>query len=196
MSQVIANYAANGNFPITVGGTGTQVKYFPNIPGPSIGVSNTTPSATNSKGMLPIPGNGRVNGQLLTVDVVGSIFTDPTLACPTITVKLYAVTGTQTNPIYSSLVTTPGLTTTSLAFIDEPFRITASISADTNSGVLQGTGSAVYNNVVVTATAALGTTLTGINMSADVPFGLVVGVTFSLSGANNLATLTQFTVSA
>ena len=196
MSSVIAGYQCNGLNPITVGGTGTAVKYFPFVPNASIGVPNLTPSATNPKGQLNVPGNSRLNGQSFDIDVVGSIYTDPSLACPTITAALYAQTGTTNNPVYTAIATTGGVTTTGLAYIDEPFRIKASLSCDTNSGILQGTQLALYYNVVKSATIALASTLTGINMGADVPFGLVVGVTFSISGANNLASLYQFSLSA
>ena len=200
--SIIASYQANGLVPATVGGTGTAVKYFPRPLGPSIGVAPLTPSSTSAVGALLVPGANAVNGQKMTINARGSIFTDPSIACPTVTVTLYAVTNYNSlgflpnNPVYTSIATTGALTTSSLNFNDEPFAIEAIISADTASGVLQGVQTVLYNGVLVQTTAALAHVITGINMGQPVPFGLVVGVTFSISGAANLGTLTEFDIDA
>jgi hypothetical protein len=202
--SIVANFQANGIVPSTVGGTGTSVKYFPRPLGPSIGVAPTTPSSTNANGALLVPGNNSLNGQHMAVNVRGSVYTDPTIACPTVTVAVYAVTNYNSlgiipgsNPVYTAIASTGGLTTSSLNYNDEPFAFTLNISADTASGVLQGIQAVLYNNVLVASSPkVLGSTLTGINMGYPIPFGLVIGVTFSVSGANNLATLTEFNIDA
>lgn len=149
---------------------------------------------------MNVPGNSIMNGQLFRVDVVGSVYTDPSIACPTVTVELLAQTQNSNNtgnPLYTILASTGGVTTTGLALNDEPFRITYEGNGSTESGVVQGQQYAQYNNVNVNSTPKAGTNaLSGISFANEVPFGLVVCVTFSISGSANLATLTQFTLSS
>lgn len=199
--DVKGGFQVNGISAVTVGGTGTARKFFPFVPGPSIGTSNTTPSSTSRRGQVNFPGNSRLNGQLFRVDICGSVYVDPAIACPTVTVELLAQTQNSPsnlgNPVYTILASTGAVTTTGLALIDEPFRITYEGNGSTESGVVQGQQYAQYNNVNVNSTPKAGTNaLSGIDFSADVPFGLVVAVTFSISGSANLATLTQFSLSA
>lgn len=195
MSQVIANYLVNGLNPSTIGGTGTAVKYFPQ-PSGQIGVAGTTPAANNSTGCLTIPGNSRLNGQLFTVSAIGSVYTDPSIACPTVTIELKVVTGNVggPGPSYTTIATTGAVGTSSLAYQDEPFRINASLSVDKDSGVLQGVYTALYNDVLKSSTPAITTAVLGLDPSLDKPFGFVIGVTFNTSGAANLAKLYQFNI--
>ncbi len=196
--QVITGYLVNGANPVTIGGLGTGIKYFPSVPGPSIGVTRTTPSATSSIGQLKLPGQNRLNGQLFRVDAVGYVVTDGAIACPQVTIALYAQTNQQIdghNPTYTSIAQFTAAAQGNV--LAEPFRVTAHLSGDSVSGILQGSQEAIYNGVFDdTSPTALENNLSGINFNANVPFGLVVGVTFSVTGANNSANLTQFTVSA
>jgi hypothetical protein len=192
--QVVTNFLVNGLTATTVGGTGTSVKYFPNIPGSSIGVANTTPSSSSARGQLSVPGNSALNGQDFEVVVIGAVNTDSAIACPTVTVALYANTGTVASPSYTAIATTGGITGASLSLNDEPFAIRARLSGDSASGIVGGFYTAMYNGVLVNSTQKATTLLSSINFANDVPFGLVVGVTFSVSGANNLATLYQFSL--
>jgi hypothetical protein len=194
MGQVNTGYTIQGAFPSTVGGTGTTRKYFPNVPGPSIGVSNLTPSSTNAKGQLNVLGSNKLNGQVFTIDVVGAVSIDPTISCPAITIDLQANTGTLASPTYTTIATTGAVTAGN--FDGEPFRISANFSGDSISGQLQGTYSALFNGSLVNSTPKASTTLSGLNFVTEPVFGLVVGVTFSVSGTNNLAYLYQFTLSS
>jgi hypothetical protein len=201
--SIIQSLQVNGLVSSTVGGTGIAVKYFPRPLGSSIGVLPTTPSATNANGSMQVPGINALNGQKWTINARGTVYTDPTIACPTVTVAVYAVTGWGTlgqlpnNPVYTAIASTGGLTGGSLALNDEPFSIEAVVDCTTASGLLEGIQTVIYNNVLVNSTPkVLSASVTGINMGAVIPFSLVVGVTFSISGANNLATLTEFDIDA
>lgn len=199
--SIIQNFQVNGIVASTVGGTGTGIKYFPRPYGSSIGVLPTTPSATNANGSMQVPGVNALNGQKFTINARGTVFTDPSIACPTVTVALYAVTGwgplgqLPNNPVYTVIATTGGITGAALALNDEPFSIEAVVDVTTASGLLEGWQSVMYNGVVISGNPkALTNNVTGINMGLTVPFSLAVGVTFSVSGANNLATLTEFDI--
>lgn len=196
--QIITAYLVNGANPVVVGGTGTAIKYFPSVPGPSIGVNRTTPSSTSSLGQLKAPGQNRLNGQKFTVDVVGYVTADSAIACPNVTIALYAQTNQQTdghNPTYTAIATTGAIAAGSLS--SEPFSISFEGNGDSVSGMLQGLQTDIYAGVLRnTSPKAAENLLSNINFGANVPFGLVVGVTFSVSGANNSASLTQFSLSA
>ncbi len=192
MAQVNTNYAVNGASPSTVGGTGVGIKYFPNVPGPSIGVANTTPSSSSAKGQLNVPGNNTLNGQRFTINVTGNISIDPTISCPAVTIALYANTGTVLSPSYTAIATTGAVTAGN--FDNEDFGLQAVLFGTTASGVVQGTQSAMFNASLANSTPkALQANLSGINFGAQIPFGLVVGVTFSVSG-NNTANLYEFSL--
>lgn len=196
--QVVTGYLINGSSVVTVGGTGTAIKYFPSVPGPSIGVNRTTPSATSSLGQLKALGNNRLNGQKFRVDVSGYVTTGAGIACPNVTVALYAQTNTQTdghNPTYTAIATTGAIAAGSL--VNEPFNIKFEGEGDSVSGMLQGLQTVLYAGVLRNSTPkAAENLLNNINFNADVPFGLVVGVTFSVSAADNSASLTQFGLSS
>jgi hypothetical protein len=188
--QTNINYLVNGANPSTVGGTGTAIKYFPNNPGPSIGVSNTTPSATSAAGQLPVPGANKLNGQQFRVYATGALSVAPGISCPNITIALYANTGTVASPTYTAIATTGAVAAGN--FDNESWKIEALLNGDTLSGVLQGQYSAIFNNVLVNSTPKVITALSGLNYATDPVFGLVVGVTFSVSAAANSAFMYQF----
>lgn len=199
MSSVITGYPVSVAYPSTVGGTGTAAKYFPYIPGASIGAVRTTPSATNGIGQLKIPGNSRLDGQAFSVDVVGSIIVDPAIACPAVTVILAAQTNYQIdghNPLYTTIASTGSQTTNDALGSGEPFLIHIDASFDSRTGVLHGRQNVVFSNVIVADNIVLTNQINGLSPAADVPFGLVVSVTFGTSGANNAAYLNQFQLSA
>lgn len=196
MSQVNIGYAINGAFPTTVGGTGTTVKYWPNVPGPSIGVSNTTPSSTSSNGQLNVPGANKLNGQLFEVAIVGAVSIDPSISCPSVEVALYANTAANgATPSYTKIATTGAVTPGNTDF--EAFRLSLAVSGDTLSGILQGSQTAYFNGSLQNSTPkALTANLSGLNFATDPVFGLVAGITFGTSGAKNLGTLWQFSLSS
>lgn len=201
MSQFIAGFE-NGSSPSTVGGTGTAIKYFPFIPGPSIGVAST------STYQLAIPGANRLNGQSFTVTLCGEVSTDPLIACPSINVTLAAVTlpgtgstsGMLANPI---VLGTLGSTAAGNAFGDS-FRMIFNLYGGNLSGIVGGTYTASLNGAATKASTVVDNKLSGINFGTQLsaaaalnvpsgpPFTLVAGVTFSVSGTNNKAFLYQF----
>lgn len=213
MSQVIADFGVNGVFPSNVGGTGTSVKYFGRNAAYAAGATWTSPavpSSTSAKGALIVPGDNKLNGQEFTVSAGGDFFTGAGGTSETITIALYAVTGTLTSPTYTILATSgaysPGIDQISYSWL-----LKASLFGTNNSGVVGGTQQVIVNNTVQTATAGLTNSLTGISFgevpalssspnqvqsSLGGPFGLVVGVTFGASEAGNSANLYQFSISA
>ena len=195
MSQTIANYSINGANPTTVGGLGAAIKYFGNLPGPSIGVSNTTPSSTSAAGQLLVPGNNQLNGQPFTVIAAGNILAGSGGASESITVAIYANTGTVSTPTYTTLAT-GAFAAEAFDNVAYPFYIKVDLCGDTQSGIVQGTQLVVIDNVVETATAALTHALTGINFATNPPFGLVCGVTFATTETGNSANLYRFSIEA
>ena len=195
MAVTIANYSINGANPSTVGGTGTAIKYFPNLPGPSIGVANTTPSATNAAGQLLVPGNNQLNGQPFSVFAAGNILAGSGGGSTTITVAIYANTGTVSSPTYSTLAT-GSFAAEVVDNVAYPFYIEAKLQGDTLSGIVMGTQFVLIDNVIETATAHITTALTGINFATNPPFGLVCGVTFGTSESGNSANLYRFSIEA
>ena len=194
MATTIANYSINGAVFSTVGGTGTAIKYFPNQPGPSIGVANTTPSATSAAGQLLVPGSNRLNGQPFSVLAAGDITAGSGGGSTTITVAIYANTGTVSSPTYTTL----GTGAFSAEVVDGvayPFNIELKMQGSTLSGIVQGSQT-VYIDNVSEASGALTHALTGINFASEPPFGLVCGVTFGTSESGNTANLYRFSVEA
>lgn len=147
-----------------------------------------------------MPGNNRLNGQQFAVNVTGYVVTGSGIACPNVTVALYAQTNAAShadghNPTYTAIATTQADTGGNANA--EPFSLSVVLSGDSVSGVVQGVQTSIYNGLIDdTSPVAIENLLSNINFNADVPFGLVVGVTFSVSAADNAATLTQFTLSA
>jgi hypothetical protein len=202
MSVVVADFQVNGSNPSTVGGTGTAVKYFPRpfgTGGPG-GALPSTPSSTSAVGQLPVPGFNIFNGQILEVVASGDFVADEVDGSPTLTVKLFAQTGSLTSPTYTQLASTGTITPTANATYGN-WALDVVMSGDTNSGIVGGYYTAWWNNTIVTPTA-LTNSLSSINFNSGiggagqygVPFGLVVGVTFSVSEATNSAHMYQFQI--
>ena len=192
--SVINDFQVNGTFPSVVGGAGTAVKYFPRLLGSSIGVQSVAPSATSAAGQLVVNGFNELNAQWFDVYVGGNVVSGSADSSVTAEVAIYANTGTVTAPVYTKIGTTAAQT---LALTGTPyaFGIKLSLLGDTASGVVRGTQYSILGSVQ-SGTAALTASLSGINMGAAVPFGLVVGVTFATSDAANAADLNQFQILA
>jgi len=204
---VIAGYLINSANPVTVGGTGTAAKYFPSTPvqpawlsgAPGVNTSSDShqfgnqPSSTSAAGQLVFPGDGKLDGvrsQILVTGTFGSDTGDPS---GTVNIEVVANTGTVASPSYTVLASTSATVPTLAAA--EDFGIYLNVFGSSKSGVLNGTYSAMINNVLVNSTPkALNNTLTGLNFAASQPFGLLVRVTFGTSDATNTASLTQFQV--
>lgn len=205
--QAIRNLLTNGLNPVTVGGTGTTIKLFPQLPGASIGVAST------KNGYLYAPDNMEANGQRLFVHASGN-FTIGNIASgsssPNVTVALYGVTFAGNLP--SGAVTVGGQTvapyTGATAIISQtfngssdlvaagyPWSFELSLEGDNTSGILQA-----YNGAIaidgVAGTFSASAALSSINFNSPVPFALVVGVTFSVSDANASANMYEFQMEA
>jgi len=209
MAQPVTNLLINGINPVSVGGTGTTLKIFPFVPGASISV----PSVKN--GYLYIPGNAESNNQRLSVRANGNFQIGGDTSSPAFTLGLYAATFVGTvgtlisTPIYSQTFAgsgeggTPGVNY-------YPWSLAADLCGDGlvaqqgqasqpqffGSGLVQLlSASSVIDGTGATGTAGLVSGLTGINMNAAIPFGLAIGVTFSVSGSGNVANMYQFDIS-
>jgi len=192
---VINDFAVNGLNPSTVGGTGTAVKYFPRLLGSSIGVESVAPSATSSNGQLVVNGFSELNAQWFKVSIGGDVLSGVADSSVTVEVALYANTAAlNVAPSYTKLATT-GALTAPLAGTNFAFGLDVDLLGDTASGVVRGFQRGIFgaNNL---ASASLTNNLSGINMGAQAPFGLVVGVTFGSSDAANAGSLRQFQISA
>ena len=212
---IIQDFGVNGQFPSTVGGTGTAVKYFGRNAAFAAGATWTspaTPSSTNANGALIVPADNKLNGQLLEVVASGAFKPSSAItSSETVTVALYAVTGTLTSPTYTKIAGC-GAFAPGVDGIWYNFSIDAVLQGNNDSGIVGGSYTAVVNNSFsntagTNAQVALDASLTGIvfGQSGVVnavpgalggPFGLVVGVTFSQSDAANSAKLYDFSISA
>ena len=198
--SVIVDFQVNGLFPSNVGGTGTSVKYFPRVLGPSIGVAPSTPSASSAVGQLVVPANGVLNGQHFKVKAAGNVL--PFTGGGTYNVQLFANTGTVATPSYTAIASTGAITLAQATRSN--WALDVSLMGDSVSGQVGGNYSAFTNNANNKAQVTLDAGLTGISFTAgqsgpqgnDIAFGLVVGVTFNTSLASNAASLYQFQVIA
>jgi hypothetical protein len=135
--------------------------------------------------------------EVLVGGIIGSDTGDPS---GTATVALYAVTGTKSAPVYTSIATT--LTITPF-YSNEVFMLSASLigaSLSGANGLLIGSYQAA-GRAGVTVPTVLTTVVAGLDFNAGNPLlaqgavlGFVVGVTFGTSDASNVATLTEFTI--
>lgn len=201
MSNVL-DFQVSGAFPSKVGGTLTSVKYFPRPLGPSIGVAPSTPSSTSAVGALFLPAGNVFNGQQFNVLAAGTYGSDSGDPSSTVTVNLYAVTGSLTAPTYTSIAATAA----AVSFYPvEPWALDVQLIGASNNGangLLIG-GYTSYNRIGLNSTPAVitGNAVAGLDFNAGNPalkqgavLGFVVGVTFGTSDASNTASLTQFTI--
>jgi hypothetical protein len=210
MAQPITNLLINGLNPVTVGGTGTAIKYFPYLPGASIGVAST------KSGFLMIPGNAEANAQRMEVRAVGnfSIGNNAPAASPAVTLALYPVTfpdqiasiansnANQQNTASTAVIGATAIVSQTFAAASDkvgtaqPWSLSAVLAGDSLSGLVQLVGGdIVMDGTAGTVTAGLVSGLSGINFSNVVPFALVIGVTFSVSDAAASANMYQFQLS-
>lgn len=190
--QPVANLLINGANPVTVGGSSTSVQYFPALPGASIGVTSA------NYGWIAVPGSNRANGQVLSVRAVGNAIAPNDGTSPTFTVGLYATLNPTILSNSMNLPSSPSIVTLAtqthaaagLGIVAFPWQFTATLNADNTSGLLQTVSSALIDGTLEGPTA--GTTQSGVNMAASIPFALVIGVTFSQSSSANSASMYQF----
>jgi hypothetical protein len=182
-----------------VGGTLTTVKYFPRPLGPSIGVAPSTPSSTSAVGALFLPAQNVFNGQQFNVIGSGNFGSDSGDPSGTVTVQLFAVTGTLSAPVYTSIATTGAITP---FYATEPWGLNVQLvgSSSGANGLLLGSYEA-YTRNAITAPTIVTNIVTGLDFNAGnvlleqgAVLGFVFGATFGTSDASNKAQLTQFTI--
>lgn len=199
MSNVL-DFGVNGQFGSSVGGLGTTVKYFPRPLGPSIGVAPSTPSSSSAVGALFLPAQNVFNGQQFNVLASGNISDAAGDPSSTVTIQLFAVTGSLSSPTYTSLATTGSIT---VAYPNEPWGLNVELvgsSVSGANGLLIGSYQA-YKNGSVTAPTTVTNVVTGLDFNAGnsalqqgAVLGFVVGVTFGTTFAGNIARLNEFTI--
>lgn len=204
MSNVL-DYGVNGSFGSTVGGTGTLVKYFPRPLGPSIGVAPLTPSATSAVGALLLPAANSFNAQQFNVIATGTFGNDTGDPSATVTVQLYAVTGSLKAPVYTSIATTGAMTPSPFGVVNN-WAISAELfgssqSGNPGGGFLGGSYISYQNGAIKSSVTTTTNVISGLDFNVGNPalaqgavLGFVVGVTFATSDASNTANLLQFTV--
>jgi hypothetical protein len=199
MSNVL-DFQVSGSSPSSVGGLGASVKYFPRLLGPSIGVAPSTPSSSSPVGSLYLPAQNVFNGQLFNVKAAGNFGSDSGDPSGTVTVQLYAVTGTAAVPVYTSIATTGAMTP---FFAVQPWSINAELvgsSLNGANGLLIGNyqsnlrGSVVAPTTVTNIVSGLDFNAGNSALQQGAVLGFVVGVTFGSTDATNIARLTEFTV--
>lgn len=197
---IFSNYQINGSNPVTVGGTGTTAKYFPQPSGNFTSGVSTTPSSTNATGQLAVHGDNTVNGQLFYITAAGDFEVGNGGACPSVTIDIQANTGTLTSPTYTTIATTGAITAQTNTNLLYPWFLQVVAVGTTGAGTLSGNFYGSVDNTNVNLTA-LSNVLSGLDFSgatSKIPgtvFGLVARVTFSVSEPGNKANLYQFSVS-
>lgn len=215
--QVVQDFGVNGQFPSTVGGTGTAIKYFGRNAAFAAGATWTspaTPSSSNANGALIVPADNKLNGQVLDVIASGAFLPSAAItSSETVKVELYAVTGTFASPTYTLLADISGGFAPGVDGIWYNFYFDVELQGNNRSGIVGGFYSSIVNNGSSgnpqRNNVALQNSLTGIVFGTQTPatpnqvpgalggpFGLVVGVTFGQSDAGNKAELYEFSVSA
>jgi hypothetical protein len=204
--SVIRDFQVNGLNPVAVGGTGTTVKYFPRLMSasayPLLGTAPSTPSSTNPAGMLVIPAQNELNGQNFVVTAVGNYLLGASAGSETVTIALYAVTGSLASPTYTAICSTGAVTPTpNVDGIQHSWMLKASLYGDTLSGIMGGSYSAFDNGVLQNSTPKQSVVVSGldfnvgnVSLGVGAVAGLVVGVTFSVSNASNAAKMYQFNI--
>lgn len=206
--MVIADFQVNGLAPSTVGGSSTAFQYFPRLLGSGFNTISVAPSPTSAVGQLAVPGDNKLNGQQFQVLASGNVVSGSGAASETVEIALFAQTSSNlASPIYTKLCTTGAVQLNpTVDGVVNNWALEADLIGDTGSGIVGGIQYAIYSGVLENGTPkALTNNLSGISFgaavsatnaapTANVPFGLVVGVQFNQSNANNKANLYQFQI--
>lgn len=194
MSNVLSSLAINGGSFVSVGGTGTGIKYFNSPAYPP-----NPPTIANSYGWVLAPGgSGRqaaVNGQILSIDAGGDFLCPSSdTSSPAVTIGLYqSPNPSAASPTINTLASYQE-PASALGIVYVPWTIHADIEGTTNSGLLQGN----YRIQIDNGTVQTGSTtlISGVSFNSNPSMGFVVGVTFSQSGAGNVANMYEFQLSS
>lgn len=168
----------------TVGGLGTTSKIFS---------YNSTLNASLVGLAYALPIAARYDGLSFSVRAGGKIFANQAL---NMTVTFFGITGALpalANQLTPGSYTILGASTAraSGGQLNTNFTSQLDLFFDSTSGKLAGRFSHTVNNAF-DAPAALTNQLTAILANAEPSFNIVVGVTFSVTDALNLSTLTEF----
>ena len=152
--------------------------------------------------MLVVPAQNELNGQEFRVVAVGNYLMGASAGSETVTVALYAVTGSLASPVYTAIASTGAVTPTpNVDGIQHSWRLSAKVSGDTLSGILGGSYEAFDNGVLQNSTPKQTVAVSGldfnvgnVNLGIGAVLGLVVGVTFSVSNASNAAKMYEFQI--
>lgn len=216
---VIAEYAVSPANPSNVGGTGTSIKYFSSNPPQSLwnsGVTGVnapqssaqlggTPSSSSALGQLSFDSVAyKLNGGRFRVYASGSALS--VTGTPTVTATVQINTGTISSPSYATLI---GGVASNAVVANKAvgWSVAGDLYFDATSGTLGGFFKYQYQNAASGGTDKLGaesatgganpvTTVTGLTAGGiyATQFGLVVGITFSSSVADNTASLYEFKI--
>jgi hypothetical protein len=193
---VIGDFQAGVLSPSIVSTLSTSQQYFPRVLGTNgpNGGQSTAPSATSAAGQLAIPGNSELNGQNFSVLIGGSVVAGAADSSTNVTIILRANVGTVASPTYTTIASTGAVALNPIADgVAENFFMKVDLFGTTASGIVSGTQTSTLSTTRVAA-GALTADLSSINFGSAVPFGLVVGVLFSVAqtAAPNVASLNQF----
>jgi len=205
--DTVSNFLINGNNPATVGGSGTTIKLFANLSGNF--TSGVTPSQTKNA-YLFCPDSNKANNQRLIARASGNFTignpSQGNITSPVVTVALYpvlfagnvpngAVTiGGQTVAPYTgatAIISQVYAAASDLSVVGYPWALEVALSGDNTSGLLQALDGTIAIDGIAGSFSA-NVPLTGVNMNSALPFGLVVGITFSISDPAASANMYQF----
>lgn len=193
MALYAVNLAINGNFPVSVSGIGTSVKYFP---APVGTVPPSLSAVAGQNGIIVVPGNNQANGQLFRVRGCGNYTLSGDATSPLVVLGLYPVTFSSSTIPQPTIVTTAVVSqniTPGNQGSEYPWAFDVELAGDSTSGLVQLLdGFIEVDGVAGTVTQGLVSGLTGINFNNQFPFGFVVGITWSVGGAGNAANMYQF----
>jgi hypothetical protein len=190
MSTIVSTAGINGSNPSVVGGTGTGVKVFPAIGGPSFNnggnsLTNASVATTPAQVFARAP---QSEGQIFTIKAAGNLYVHGT--SPTIVFSLYK--GKSLTATSDTLVATCSAQSLSTG-ASYPFYFSITGQGDANSGLIQfGSATLYLDGVSTTFTIqSSGIPLTSQDLlTTDVPF--CVAAQFGVSDALNVANLQQF----
>lgn len=204
--SVLAQYLLNGLTPATVGGTGTTIKYFTDLPANPAGwltsnvnvnapaTSNqqgSTPTTTNNLGGLPVPGRSVLNGNRFNIFASGDI----TFAAADAS---GGATGILVQASTAAAGATPAYTTIGAATVNQPvdgvtypWSISIIVQGTTTAGLLQFSYSSIFDGQ---ATVTANGVVTGVSFATEPAFVVVCGVMFPTSNAANTASLYELRV--
>jgi hypothetical protein len=179
--------------PVSVGGTGTTAKIFPNLLANTSGIPSAfgsgspAPTLPGACAAVQIRGTGEYEQQAISVSASGYVFVHGT--SPTLNFLFQQGTSltSGSNTTMATLTSVQSLTTNA----NYPWAFSCRLQADAVSGVMQ-----IYSAVFVcngVSGACTLTDLTGVNLTTT-NYSFVMGVTFGVSDSTNKAFLSQFSL--